>query len=101
WNDISFFKRDFYASPIVGKAGQKVYEANFNRVNLVVRGGWSYRLAKIYDGVSSNAKEHIKGLKSGYHIGADVSYSISEEVGLGLKYSFARFQNTSFGTLQD
>lgn len=69
--------------------------------SLAVRGGWSYRTAKIYSDLPSEAREHLKGLRSGYHIGGDAVYYFSEYFGVGVNYTMARFQNTSYETIKD
>ncbi len=50
-------------------------------------------IAKIPDNTSSFMKEYMKNLKSGYHLGADLNYFISEQYGIGLKYNYFNSKN--------
>lgn len=74
---------------------------DFVKLALRVRGGWSYRTGRLPSGVPSETREHLKGLRSGYHIGADLAYYFSETTGTGLKYSLSRFQDSSYGSIDD
>ena len=58
------------------------------RMRLALHGGYSYQVAKISDEVPAEDREHVKKLKSGYHLGADFSYFITETSGINMKYNY-------------
>lgn len=61
---------------------------DFPRFRFALQGGWSYRTAKVADLGSAELEEYAKGLKSGFHLGADAAYFFAENYGCGLKYSY-------------
>lgn len=67
---------------------------NYQKFRAAVNLGYSYQLAKVSDAVKPDFRDYIKGLKSGYHYGGDVSYFVSEQIGLGGKYSMFRASNS-------
>ncbi len=73
---------------------EPVEEREYKRFRLAVNGGYSYQLAKISDEVPADFKDYIKGLKSGYHFGADANYFFSEQMGLGAKYTMFGASNS-------
>lgn len=58
-----------------------------------ISGGYSYRIAKIHPDVPSDMVGYMNKLKSGYHLSGDITYFISKEYGIGLKYSTFRASN--------
>ncbi|RYD96096.1 MAG: hypothetical protein EOP54_14530 [Sphingobacteriales bacterium] len=58
----------------------------FQRWRLSLNGGFSYLLSRISGDVPLEARNHVRALKSGYHLGADGGYFWKENIGLGLKY---------------
>lgn len=64
-----------------------------NKFKIIVHGGYSYRIAKIDEDMSPLIKDYIKGIKSGFHIGADIIYFYSENRGVGLQYSLLKTSN--------
>jgi opacity protein-like surface antigen len=63
------------------------------RFRISLQGGWSYRLAKVADVGDADLKEYIKGLKSGFHLGADAAFFFTENYGAGLKYAYFNTKN--------
>ena len=59
---------------------------NYEHFRIAVNGGYSYQLARVAKSVPTDFKDYIKGLKSGYHWGGDITYYFSEPLGIGLKY---------------
>jgi len=63
---------------------------DYPHLRIAVTGGYAYRTGKLPDGIDIATEEYLKDLKSGYHIGADVSYFFSEFMGVGMKYDVFR-----------
>ena len=51
-----------------------------------VQGGGVYRLGKIKENLGKVEEQHLKNMRWGYSYGADVSYFILENLGLGVKF---------------
>jgi hypothetical protein len=51
--------------------------------------GYTYRLAKAPNGSSAAVQEHIKKVKSGFHIKVDAMYFFGRFFGLGAKYTYS------------
>ncbi|MFW5820126.1 MAG: hypothetical protein ACOCWA_02460 [Bacteroidota bacterium] len=83
---------NWYTVPEVKKQQINRYQ-NFDRFRLAVNVGYSYQSAKISENNPSDFEEYMKDLRSGYHIGADFFYYITEPIGFGLKYSMFRTSN--------
>ena len=64
-----------------------------DRFRFAVKGGYSYRIAKVSNDVPADFKSYIKELKSGYHFGGDFGYYWSENLGMGVKYSAFKASN--------
>lgn len=74
--------------------GLKAQEINnLSKIRLAVNGGYSYRMAKVGEGIPSFLHNYVQGLKSGYHIGFDGHYFFSTW-GVGLSYSLFNASNS-------
>lgn len=60
---------------------------------VALQGGWSYRTAKVADLGSAELEDYAKGLKSGFHLGAEAAYFFTDNLGCGLKYAYFRTSN--------
>lgn len=60
---------------------------------LALNAGYSYDLVKISDNNPSEFREYFTDLKSGYHLGTDLTYYLNQRIGVGLKYSFFQTSN--------
>lgn len=59
------------------------------------QGGYSYRTAKIIDGVSSDYGSYLKKLKNGFHLGGDIAYfPHGQDFGIGIKYNYFSAKNS-------
>ncbi|MEN8229417.1 MAG: hypothetical protein ABFS38_14760 [Bacteroidota bacterium] len=67
------------------------------QIVFTLNGGYSYRLAKVPNGLAPDQKEYLASLKHGYNLGADLVYYITNHHGIGLKYSTYR----ASGLLED
>ena len=66
----------------------------FPYFRLALNGGYSYHIARVSDDVPDALKGYTERLKSGYHIGGDVSYYPIEYLGFGLKYHQFKSKNS-------
>ena len=53
---------------------------------MAVNGGYSYETARISESVPADFKNYVKELKSGYHLGGDLTYYFTEQLGFGFRY---------------
>jgi hypothetical protein len=60
------------------------------KFRFALNGGYSYRLGKISDQLTGDARNYMKKLKSGFNVGADAMYYFNPKMGVGVKYN--RFQ---------
>ena len=66
---------------------------NYPHWRWALHGGYSRRLARISDEVPDVLREHTRQLKSGFNLGTDVAYYLSETIGLGGRYTFFSASN--------
>ncbi len=59
---------------------------NYQHLRLGISGGFSYLTAKVGDNVPADFVDYVKELKSGFHLGGDLTYYFAEQFGFGLKY---------------
>jgi hypothetical protein len=78
---------DFYDTPV-----EIASKPTFSRWQYRLQGGYSRRIARTSDQVPSAARNYINKMKSGYTLGGDIHYFISEPFGLGVKYSHGHYQ---------
>lgn len=71
-------------------AGQE----SFARWQYRLQGGYSRRIARISDQVSPAMKDYLNKMKSGYTLGGDIHYFVSEPLGIGVKYIHNGYQYT-------
>lgn len=77
------------------KPVQERTSQDFPRFRLVLGGGFSYRIAPIFEGATHEQAEYLRGLKSGFNVGGEAVYFITELIGVGAKYSLS--QSSSSG----
>ena len=63
------------------------YVSGNNRIAL--SGGYTYRIAKLPEGIDNNTEEFIKQLKNGYHLCIDLNFFFDEVSSLGFTGSFS------------
>ncbi len=86
-HQINFFQEsDVPKDKVIG-------HPNYQQFRFAINGGFGYQAAKIGDGVPSDFKDYVRKLKSGFVVGADLTYYFSEVFGLGVKY--ARFNSSN------
>lgn len=84
---IETFRKAFYGVPAVPVVDYypKKSEGGWRTG---INAGYSRRIAKVSDMVPSYYKDYINKLKSGFTVGGDLHYFISEALGFGVKYNF-------------
>jgi len=87
-HQVNFFEKA--EVPVGNVTGLK----NYKRTRIALNGGYSYLVAKINENVPSDFKDYFKKLKSGYHLGADFNFFISESWGLGVKGVYFHTSNS-------
>jgi hypothetical protein len=90
--EILVSQKNYYARPDVppGKVvGKNIYKAFSAGVTL----GPGYRFGKIDPDQSQSAIDYLKGLKWGFQAGANITYFISEPMGIG--FSWSRFMSAN------
>lgn len=91
--DVEYYQEDFYSTPVVPLDDGKAVIRDQRNLRLKLFGGWSYRTASISPDIDSQFRQYVKELKSGFHLGGDMSYFFSENIGLGLRYSIFKSRN--------
>lgn len=91
-SSIASKRTDFYDTPV-----EVVSKPTFSRWQYRFQGGYSRRIARTSDQVPSGARSYINKMKSGYTLGGDIHYFISEPFGLGVKYNHSHYQYKTTG----
>lgn len=84
---------DYFPNAVVPKNTGGAYSNNLH-FRIALNGGYSYQTAKISKSVPDDFKDYVSSLKSGFNIGGDFAYFLSEPVGLGLKYYLFKTSNS-------
>ncbi|TAJ05793.1 hypothetical protein DMA11_23060 [Marinilabiliaceae bacterium JC017] len=74
------------ANEIVGRKVIKPWRVAFNL-------GYGHNIAKVSDNVPDGLEDYVKGLKSGFQFGGDVTYYFSDAIGVGGKYLMFKSSN--------
>lgn len=90
--EVTHYEYNYYGSAIHPGLFDNNPE-NYPDVRIDFTGGYSYRLAKISDDITTLEKEYMNKLKSGYHLGIGATYYFSEQYGVGLKYVYQKSSN--------
>lgn len=91
-DSIANMHRDMYKIR-VRNAGEQGYASWQYRLH----GGYSRRLAPVSDQVLPGMTSYLNKMKSGYTVGGDVHYYISEPLGFGVKYVHNAYQYKETG----
>jgi hypothetical protein len=73
-------------------ASRRKYEPH--NTSLALRGGYTYRFAEIPEDLTADFENHLKGLKNGYNLGADIHIFSSEKNGFGISGSMTNAKST-------
>jgi len=66
---------------------------HYSQFKMGLNGGFSYQTAQVSESVPSYFEDYIGKLKSGYHLGIDLSYYMSEQLGFGVKLLLFKTSN--------
>ncbi len=91
-SEIVNYQYNFYNQQVL-PSGIALMADDYPHFRVAVNGGWSRRTARLSDDLTDQLKTHLKGLMTGYHIGADAEYFIIEQFGLGAEYRNFRSSN--------
>ena len=92
-NKVATVQKGFYGSSQLPAGMSSVSGKDYSKWQYGVRAGYAYRTAKVSDQISSQYQDYMKKLKSGFVLGGDIHYFVSEPLGFGLKYSFNKHKN--------
>ncbi|MCB9185040.1 MAG: hypothetical protein H6591_14115 [Flavobacteriales bacterium] len=91
---------DYYASPRRSD-GHESYETELPRrsavdpVRLSFNAGWTWRTAPVATGLPTEWQNHLKGLRNGRQLGADLTAFTKEGFGLGASLGLAQWENST------
>ncbi|MCK4661441.1 MAG: hypothetical protein KAT68_01140 [Bacteroidales bacterium] len=94
-SNVKIYQFDYFQHSEVPKEKVVGYE-NYQHFRFAFNGGYSYQTAKISESVPSDFKDYVKGLKSGYHFGGDLTYYFKETMGIGFKYFLFKTSNSMY-----
>ncbi len=86
---VRSLKMNFFPVPEI-PAGEIRKPDDRRKLRAGLHGGWSRLIAPVNTNVSHELQGHIKGFRSGYHLGADFTFFPAESFGIGVKYSLFR-----------
>lgn len=89
--DVTYYETNFYASQIKQESHFTRY--GHSALDLMLTGGYTYRTASIDPDMDQFMKDYIKGIKSGFVLGADLVFYFTDEYGGGIKYNTAFYSN--------
>ncbi len=84
--DLKEYKYNFYKTSLL-PANKVFNNQKYSHWRYGLNIAYGYQTAKSSPNQNQLEKEYYDGLRSGYSIGADVSYFIKENLGIGLKYN--------------
>jgi hypothetical protein len=91
-NEIKNYQINYFQNSEV-PTSQVLVSEMYPHWRFSLNGGWSYRIARLSENVSSDYKSYVNGLRSGFHFGLDLTYYFIEEFGIGLIFNDYFAQN--------
>lgn len=82
---VKMHKIDFYQKSVVPTEKIIGFE-NYQHFRIALNGGYSYQTAEVSQSIPSTIKSYINELKTGCHIGGDISYYFTETLAFGFRY---------------
>jgi hypothetical protein len=74
---------------------------DYQKIRFALNGGYSYRVGKVPDGLDAERRDYIRKLKSGFHVGTDLSFYFNKKFGLRAKGIFSRASNSMEASITD
>ncbi len=91
--DVKTHQFDFYQSN--GIPEDKIIGfQDFQRWRIALNGGYGYHIARVSKDTPRDLTSYAKKLKSGYVLGGDASYFITEHWGIGIKANMCKSTNS-------
>lgn len=101
-NKISSIVQAYYDAPVINTMHYELPRSrDYSKWRYGFHGGYSYRIAKVSDQVTSSYQDYFKKLKSGFVVGADVHGFTSESFGIGVKYNLNKYKAEQGSNLKD
>lgn len=91
-SSVSYHQVDFFPTSELGDVKVN-FKEDYPHLRFGINGGYSYLTAKIDESIPHDFTEYMNDLKSGFHIGADLTYYFNEPLGFGLKLNSFRTSN--------
>ncbi len=92
-SSVNFYQADYYEISEV-PADKVIGNPEYRHLTLSLMGGYAYRTARLSDDIQPEFRDYIKNLKSGYHLNGNLTYYVSELLGIGLIYDFSNASNS-------
>lgn len=84
-SSVKYHQLEYFQQSEVPKEKLVGYQ-NYQHLRFGISGGFSYITAKVGESVFPDLVDYVKELKSGAHLGGDLTYYFAEQFGFGLKY---------------
>lgn len=93
FKEVKSYQKDYFSNPEVTEK-QLIGYGKYPKFRIAIHGGYSHMLAKVSNELGSDFQSYVKDLKSGFHLGGDVSYYFNPVVGIGLKCHVFKSSNS-------
>ncbi|GHU69102.1 hypothetical protein FACS189413_07380 [Bacteroidia bacterium] len=85
-NRVVDYKYKYYSESEL-PASHKPQGDDYSKLRVAIDAGWSYRTAPLAEQLTSEEKSLMQDLKSGWSVGAELTYYFSEYMGIGFRYN--------------
>ncbi|MCF8368378.1 MAG: hypothetical protein K9G76_04990 [Bacteroidales bacterium] len=76
------------------KEKQSKFAEGESTSRIALHGGYTYRTAKLPEGIDSEYANHLKNLKNGIHFGSDLNFFLNPSNALGASFSYSIAKST-------
>lgn len=90
---VKFFRKGYYPIPEIPNDQLKNLNVDDQDFRIGVYGGFSYMTAKLSNNIPASLTDYVNDLRTGYHLGGDLTFFVSENIGVGARYSMFRTAN--------
>lgn len=91
--NVKMFQYKYYDKSTLPNNYQLLPNTNFPKIRVGLYGGFSYRTAKVSTTLPAFLMSYAEELKTGWHIGGDVTYFLNENIGLGMRAAYFNTTN--------
>lgn len=92
-SSVAYYQNDYFSVSYVPH-DIAALKQEYQRFRISARGGYSYQTARLASSINDDFRDYYKKLKSGYHIGGDISYYFTEQLGAAIRISLFRTTNS-------